>query len=423
MIRRSFIQLPAALMAQNNQTVYPVGRDPVSVREFLSRLTYTRQEIDIYLDPAQPNWAKFDPELGYLRRDGIVVEGVDGYRSISRFRKTGERMTSNFADRACRLNCYGNSFTECCQSSDGETWEEYLAAHFGEPIRNFGIGGYGVYQAYRRMLREEATASAADYVILNVWGVDDHLRSTDVWRWLRFGEGWRKRPGHLWLTHCNPWAHIRLDLNTGRPVETENPYPTPQSLYQLCDKDHVYEAFHKDLSVQFLVARRKGSEFDLALLKTIADAFKMKADFRTPEATAESARLLELEYAMRTTNHVIEKAQAFARQSNKKLMVLLSYDGSEIARACQGMPRPDATFVDFLKQNHIRFMDARAKHAEDYKAFNLSPQDYVRRYYIGHYKPQGNHFFAFAVKDAIVEWLEPKPIAYREGVETIRRVV
>ena len=32
---------------------------------------------------------------------------------------------------------------------------EYLAAHLGEPLRNFGVGGYGVYQAYRRLVREE----------------------------------------------------------------------------------------------------------------------------------------------------------------------------------------------------------------------------------------------------------------------------
>ena len=60
---------------------------------------------------------------------------------------------SNGGDRPCRMNTYGDSFTQCHQVSDGETWQEYLAAHLGEPVRNFGVGGYGVYQAYRRMLR------------------------------------------------------------------------------------------------------------------------------------------------------------------------------------------------------------------------------------------------------------------------------
>src|SRR5262249_16347034 len=101
----------------------------------------------------------------------------------------------NYAHEPCRLNAYGDSFTEGVQVSDGETWCEYLAAHLGEPVRNFGIGGYGVYQAYRRMLRQEATATTAEHLILNIWGLDDHLRSIDAWRWLRFGSTWRA-PGH-----------------------------------------------------------------------------------------------------------------------------------------------------------------------------------------------------------------------------------
>ena len=50
----------------------------------------------------------------------------------------------------CRINTYGDSFTQGSQVSDGETWQEILAAHMGEPVRNWGIGGHGVYQAYRR---------------------------------------------------------------------------------------------------------------------------------------------------------------------------------------------------------------------------------------------------------------------------------
>jgi len=33
---------------------------------------------------------------------------------------------------------------------------------------------------------------------------------------------------------------------------------------------------------------------------------------------------------------------------------------------------------------------------------------------IGHYSPQGNHFFAYSIKDKVVEWLDPKPIPYQQ---------
>ena len=52
------------------------------------------------------------------------------------------------------------------------------------------------------------------------------------------------------MFHATPWAHLRLDPDTGAFEERENPYPTPESLYRLCDPDHVYERFRGDVDVQ-----------------------------------------------------------------------------------------------------------------------------------------------------------------------------
>ena len=67
----------------------------------------------------------FDPELGYVLRDSIMRDGVDGSSTIARYSPTGERKLVNFADRTCRINTYGDSFTQCHQVSDGETWQEH----------------------------------------------------------------------------------------------------------------------------------------------------------------------------------------------------------------------------------------------------------------------------------------------------------
>ena len=31
-----------------------------------------------------------------------------------------------------------------------------------------------------------------------------------------------------------------------------------------------------------------------------------------------------------------------------------------------------------------------------------------------HYNPAGNHLFAYALKDRVVDWLDPKPLPYRD---------
>ena len=76
----------------------------------------------------------------------------------------------------------------------GRHGREYLAAHLLEPVRNYGIGGHSVYQAYRRMLIVEREYPA-EYVILNVWD-DDHFRNLDAWRSIRMG-----RQGRFTLPH------------------------------------------------------------------------------------------------------------------------------------------------------------------------------------------------------------------------------
>ena len=123
-----------------------------------------------------PSWAQFDPELGYILGNYLPSDGIDGSATISTVQSNGARTSFMYTGRKCRINTYGDSFTQCHQVSDGETWQEYLAGHLGEPIRNFGMGGYGVYQAYRRMLREERTDHGAEYLIFYIWG-DDHIRS------------------------------------------------------------------------------------------------------------------------------------------------------------------------------------------------------------------------------------------------------
>ena len=97
----------------------------------------------------------------------------------------------HYADRPCRINTYGNSFTQCHQVSDYETWQEVLAAHLQEPVRNFGIGGWSSYQAYLRILKEEIR-NPAEYIIFNFYQ-DDHRRNLDSWRNIRI----KKHPKFL----------------------------------------------------------------------------------------------------------------------------------------------------------------------------------------------------------------------------------
>ena len=114
------------------------------VREILLATAYRAMDVEAALDAAAPTYAKFHPQFGYLPGDVVMRDGLDDSFSTYRYEPGGQRKMVNYSDRPCRINTYGDSFTNCQQVSDGETWQEALAAHFGEPIRNFGCGGYSV---------------------------------------------------------------------------------------------------------------------------------------------------------------------------------------------------------------------------------------------------------------------------------------
>ena len=125
-----------------------------------------KAEIDYFI--SEKGWIKFDAVSGYTLSNSILHDGVDKCNTIVTSQENIVRTQWMYKNRSCRINTYGNSFTQSSQVSDGETWQEYLAAHLGEPIRNYGVGGIGVYQAYQRMLRSEMSADSTEYIILYI---------------------------------------------------------------------------------------------------------------------------------------------------------------------------------------------------------------------------------------------------------------
>jgi hypothetical protein len=221
---------------------------PVTFVEYLQESAVSTELIDRFLQG--PSWAQFDPELGYILGNYLPADGIDHSATISTVQPNGARTSRVYVDRKCRINTYGDSFTQCHQVSDAETWQEYLAGHLGEPIRNFGMGGYGVYQAYRRMIREEATDHGAEYLIFYIWG-DDHVRSLLRCRHANIFRQWDHQGGRMF--HNNFWPNLDLNLQTGAWIEHDNLLPTQESLYHMTDPQWMVEHLQDDLALQLSI--------------------------------------------------------------------------------------------------------------------------------------------------------------------------
>ena len=287
MKRREFIKMAAATPLMGSR-VSAETLAKTTFEQYLRESAVSREVIDRFLNG--PSWAQFDPELGYRLWNYAPSDGLDGCATLSTVQANGARTSFMYAGRKCRINTYGDSFTQCHQVSDGETWQEYLAAHLGEPIRNFGMGGYGVYQAYRRMLREERTDHGAEYLTLYLWG-DDHIRSLLRCRHAITYKVWNHQGGRMF--HGNFWPHVEMDLETGNFVERENLLATPSALYGMTDPQFMVDHLKDDLALQ-LYAYNLGYISDLDQERTRKLAARLNYPLELSPASGSQKQAGEL---------------------------------------------------------------------------------------------------------------------------------
>lgn len=397
----------AGLLAVLIASLAAKAQDPQDFVQFLEAGVVPKPVIDRFL--RGPSWARFDAELGYVPGSYLPADGMDKSSSISTVQANGARTSFLYSTRKARINTYGDSFTHGDQVNDGETWQEYLAGHLGEPIRNFGVGGYGVYQAYRRMVRQEKV-TPADYLVLYIWG-DDHARSLLRCRHALIYKRWSDHGGTMF--HANFWAHLEMDLQTGRMVEKENPLNTPASLYRMTDPRFLVEKLKDDLALQlYAAAMGYTRDLDHAGVDRLAGHLGYRMNRQQPLA-AQARELLD-RYAMEATRYTLGKAREFASKNRKKLLIALFDPARAMTDLREGRPRWDQPVVDYLKQHNFDYFDMNEAQLRDFALFRIPYEEYRKLYFIGHYNPRGNHLFAYSIKDKIVSWLDPKPVPYRE---------
>jgi len=399
------------------------------LKQLLHTAAYYPAEIERILDPKRPSFVSFDPELGYLLKNYIFRDGM--YDTLSSYiyeENGGYRKMINYADEPCRINTYGNSYTQCAQVSDGETWQEILAAHLREPIRNFGVGGYGIYQAYRRLLRTERTSLAASYIIFNIWD-DDHYRNLDAARWIRVAwmlrdlprdTGGKKSDEVSYPVHGFPWGHVRYSVKEGRFMEMPGYCKRPEDLRKLVGKDNYYEVF-KDDTVAHLIALKEGGDAPFEELEKLAEAFGMRVNLRSKKTRVKDAKRLHTEYALRSTMYILDELSIWAEKNKRKLMIVLSYDVPAVREIIEKNTRFDGKILDYLKNKGFNYVDTLKKIREEHKKYDVTLNKFLEQFYVsrlgaqvfGHYNPFGNFWFAFSLRKELVDMLNPKPPAYR----------
>jgi hypothetical protein len=266
-------------------------------------------------------------------------------------------------------------------------------------------------------MRREEVRTPAEYIIFNIYD-DDHYRNLN-------GLGRPTRP------------HVRANPATGEFVELPNLYPTPESLYDQCDLDRFYEASKDDFvlkirqaldlpykqnggPLQNILEHEKAIEMNpersYADFVDLASEHGIETQIDSGKKLVETADALYKKAAIFASMRIVEKVEELAAARGKKVLYVLTFRSNSIAKRVNEGCRFDQEFVNFLRSRGLPYVDLMEAHLAEFAQFKMNIEDYLNRYYIGHYNPLGNFFQAFAIKDRLVEMLEPKPISYRETV-------
>src|SRR5690242_10180692 len=67
-----------------------------------------KRTLDVFLDPKELSWAKFDPVTGYRLGNYMPRDGIDRSSTISTVGSYGMRTARAYVNQPCRINTYGD---------------------------------------------------------------------------------------------------------------------------------------------------------------------------------------------------------------------------------------------------------------------------------------------------------------------------
>jgi hypothetical protein len=207
--------------------------------------------------------------------------------------------------------------------------------------------------------------------------------------------------------------HLRVQVEKGRCEEIENPLRKAEDLYQLCDEEFVWRTFKDEPVLQTVLATAGKEVLARQLVDPIAARFGISKERFADRSAVQRIAKIHLAAALFATQNVITWTERFVEKMGKNLLLLLSFGRGNVLADLQGQPRFDQDLLDWLKHKPYPVLDVREAFRAEYQQFHGDVKRFLDRYYIGHHSPAGNFFLANAVRDRLIQALEPAPLPYR----------
>jgi hypothetical protein len=288
----------------------------------------------------QEPYYPFDPELGWTVRP-------NGRLPLYRANSQGIRADVDYAPEpppgVLRIAAFGDSFVHGTEVANPDTWPALLAALRPDlEVLNFGVGGYGIDQAWLRWRRDGRPFSPQ--IVLIGFMTEDVHRSVNRFRPFQ-------APRHL-----EPRAKPRFALREGRLVLLPNPLPDLDAYRELLAReaeviprigegDAFYEALWRPAPLAALPSSR--------VLRFARGAL-------SPTRTFVGGRLNPRSEAFEVTARVIEAFHDEALAEGSLPLVVLLPTRTDFERRREGRPDARGPLRERLEGRGIATLDALA---------------------------------------------------------------
>lgn len=369
------------------------GMAQITVGVIMPRLGIdSRPTSEIYTEQSD----RLRTMLREAERSREVVDSVLGWRYRPGYRNDGDAITAQgvrgdrlyeplSSEGVLRVAAFGDSFVYGNEVSNRDSWTALLEGD-GSDIEalNFGVGGYGVDQAYLRYLGEGARYSP--HVVIMGFIPDDLRRLVNVYR--RFVDS---REVAL--------AKPRFVLDGGGALRIlPNPLPSlahyerllerPSDVRRLGEHDHWYSAaVYENAAYDISATMRLAVTLGLHLHRRLLDADRVYVG----EIVNTNSEAYHLQMAL------FERFVSAARTHGAEPVILLFPDRLSLER----MRRSDVTVYAPIAR---ALANEGAPVIDLAHAFNKLPNEPLDHWFMpgGHYSPRGNEIVATAVRD----WLQ-----------------
>lgn len=136
----------------------------------------------------------YDPELGWVRKPNTSKKEKSSLgASEYHINALGSRTNPGHEKLPIIVDTFGDSYTFGRQINDNETWQYFLAKSLKCNVTNFGVGNYGLDQAYLRFKREMPRLNGSIVIIGIV--PETIRRNLSVWKhYFEFGNTFGFKP-------------------------------------------------------------------------------------------------------------------------------------------------------------------------------------------------------------------------------------